>query len=149
MNEQKNILLILIAFLTIIVINACNNGNTTGGGKSSALAIAHDTAVISFREYEHDFGEITEGEKVACVFTFDNTGKGPLVITSVTTSCGCTVPKYETKPVASGSSGMIEVVFDSSDKNGRQTKTVTVRSNASKPIVLLKISGEVLTSTNN
>ena len=149
MKEQRNLLLILTALLTVVVINACSNGNNAGGGKSSGIVIASDTAVISFREYEHDFGEIAEGEKVACVFTFDNTGKGPLVITSVTTSCGCTVPKYETKPVASGNSGIIEVVFDSSDKNGRQTKTVTVRSNASKPVVLLKISGEVITSTNN
>ena len=140
---------ILSVTMTAIFGNACQNRSISNVGKSSALTVSTDTAIISFREYEHDFGKITEGEKVASTFTFENKGKGALVISSVTSSCGCTIPKYDTKPIAPGSNGSIEVEFDSSGKNGRQTKTITVRSNASKPIVLLKISGEVITSTNN
>jgi hypothetical protein len=148
MKYFKNILSILIVVITTIVGNACNNTNTTGGGKYSNQGAPGDTAVISFREYEHEFGKVVEGEKVACIFTFENNGKGPLVISSVTSSCGCTVPKYDTKPIAPGSTGIVEVVFDSSGRIGRQTKTITVMSNASRSIVLLRISGEVITSTN-
>jgi Protein of unknown function (DUF1573) len=140
---------ILSAILTAILVNACQNRNTTHVGKSSDSIVSTDTAVISFKEYEHDFGKIAEGEKVASTFAFENKGKGPLMISSVNTSCGCTVPKYDSKPIAPGSNGIIEVVFDSSGKYGRQTKTITVKSNASKPIVLLRITGEVITSTNN
>ena len=149
MKSTDNILIILVASLAAILGYACNNGNTTVGGNLSNQVISTDTAVISFRDYEHDFGKVTEGEKVACIFTFENKGKGPLVISSVTTSCGCTVPKYDTKPIAPGSTGIVEVVFNSSGYKGRQTKTITVHSNASKPIVLLRISGEILNSTNN
>ena len=149
MKELKYILLILVTALTVIFGNACSNKNTAGRGRPSDQVASTDTAIISFREYNHDFGKVTEGEKVACIFTFGNKGKGPLVISSVTTSCGCTVPKYDTKPIAPGRTGIVEVVFNSSGYNGRQTKTITVKSNASRSIVLLTISGEIISSTNN
>lgn len=108
-----------------------------------------DTASIFFREYEHDFGKIAEGEKVGCVFTFENRGTAPLVVNSAVTSCGCTVPKFDKKPVPPGGTGILEVIFDSSGRGGVQTKTITVKSNATKPLVLLRITGEVVTNSNN
>jgi hypothetical protein len=148
MNHIKKILFTLIGVPVVILLIGCNN-TPAGGVKSAEQFSSTDTAVISFREYEHDFGKIAAGEKVACIFTFENKGKGPLVIKSVTSSCGCTVPKYDTKPIPTGGTGIVEVVFDSSGRNGIQTKTITVSSNASKPVVLLKISGDVISSTNN
>jgi hypothetical protein len=89
------------------------------------------------------------GEKVAYIFTFENRGTGPLVISSASTSCGCTVSKYNTKPIAPGGKGSLEVTFDSSGRNGKQTKTITVRSNATKSVVLIRLTGEVLSGNNN
>ena len=91
---------------------------------------------------------MAEGEKIAYVFTFENKGSADLVITSATTSCGCTVPKYDTKPITPGGAGNLEVVFDTSGRNGMQTKTITVKSNAATPVVLLKITAEVVTTIN-
>lgn len=141
--------IIFILFIALSAFSGFSCNNKAGAKKMSSQIVSADTAVILFREYDHDFGKLSEGEKVASVFTFENKGKGPLVILSVTTSCGCTVPKYDTKPIDPGKTGTLEVVFDSSGKIGKQTKTITVKSNASKPIVLLRISGEVITSTNN
>lgn len=149
MKLLKNILIILLTVNVAIFAFACNNSRQVDGAAGINQVASKDTAIILFTEYEHDFGKIAEGEKVACVFKFENKGKGPLVISSVSSSCGCTVPKYDTKPIAPGGSGIVEVVFDTSGRNGKQTKTITVNSNASKPIVLLRISGEVITSTNN
>ncbi len=101
-------------------------------------------AVIVFREYEHGFGQVTEGEKVGYVFKFENKGTAGLVIKSATTSCGCTVPEYDSKPIPPGSEGNLEVVFDTSGRNGMQTKTITVKSNAKTPVVLLRITAEVV-----
>jgi hypothetical protein len=148
MKESIKPILVLFAALTALSGFSCNS-NTGHEKKPSDLIASADTAVIIFKEYEHDFGKIIEGEKVASIFTFENKGKGPLVILSVATSCGCTVPKYDTKPIDPGSTGTLEVVFDSSGKTGKQSKTITVRSNALQSTVLLKISGEVITSTNN
>ncbi|MGM0666713.1 MAG: DUF1573 domain-containing protein [Bacteroidota bacterium] len=113
--------------------NAGNNGNSEG------------KPIIEFSSMEHDFGKIEEGEKVACVFTFQNKGDSDLLITSASTSCGCTVPDFDNKPVPPGENGRVEVVFDSSFRNGAQSKTITIRSNAVKPVVILKIKAEVVT----
>ena len=43
-------------------------------------------------------------------------------------------------------SGNLEVVFDTSGRSGMQTKTITVKSNAQTPVVLLKITAEVVTT---
>jgi hypothetical protein len=148
MNKIKNILLIQFAVVTAIMGYSCNNNSKTAN-KLTYQIVSTDTAIISFKEYEHDFGKIAEGEKVACIFKFWNQGKGPLIISAVTTSCGCTVPKYDRKPLSPADTGRIEVVFDSEGRNGRQTKTISVMSNASKPIVLIRITGEVINSNNN
>ena len=128
-----------------------NCGNSTGMKSANTLsepAAQNGTVEIIFKEYEHDFGKVTEGEKVAFVFTFENKGTANLVVTSAASSCGCTVPKYDTKPIPPGGKGNLEVIFDTTGRNGMQTKTVTVRSNASVPVVLLKITAEVVTTIN-
>ncbi|HRR94485.1 MAG TPA: DUF1573 domain-containing protein, partial [Bacteroidales bacterium] len=98
-----------IIFLCTLILAGFACGNNSGAQKNASGQISiSDTAVIVFSEYEHDFGKIAAGEKVAAIFTFTNAGKGPLIINSVTTSCGCTASKYSRKPVAPGQSGTIE-----------------------------------------
>jgi hypothetical protein len=144
---MKKIFLLSLLVTAVTVTNCGNVGNNTAGASGTGKD-STGIAEIVFREYEHDFGKVTEGEKVAYVFTFDNKGTGDLIVKYATTSCGCTVPKYDTKPISPGGSGSMEVVFDTSEKNGMQTKTITVKSNASKPVVLLKITAEVVTNNN-
>jgi hypothetical protein len=118
----------------------------TGRGTESINIQASDTgkAVITFPEIEHNFGKVNAGEKVGCIFSFKNSGTKSLIINSAITSCGCTVPKYDRKPIQPGSGGSIEVVFDTSGRNGTQTKTITITSNAVTPVVLLTIKAEVI-----
>lgn len=129
--------------LAMIIFSGCTSGN----GKSAAGSDSGNQATteISFKEYQHDFGKVSEGEKLSYTFTFENKGKSDLIISSASTTCGCTVPKYDKKPIAPGSTGNLEVVFDTSGRNGTQTKTITVKSNASTPVVILKITAEVAT----
>jgi hypothetical protein len=145
MKKDGTISLVLVILLLI----SCNNG--TGKNKGTAAKYSSDqgAAEISFKEYEHDFGKVTEGEKVAYVFSFENKGPGNLVINSAATSCGCTVSKYGNKPIPPGEGGTLEVVFDTSGRNGMQTKTVSVKSNSKTPVVILKITAEVITNNNN
>lgn len=119
-------------------------GNAGKGIASGSAAGDTGTVKLVFREYEHNFGKVSEGEKVGYVFKFENQGSASLVIASATTSCGCTVPEYDSRPIPPGGSGKLEVVFDTSGKNGMQTKTITVRSNAKTPVVLLKITADVV-----
>ena len=143
MNKHIRIFLIIL----VTFLSACSGRN----GSRSENRVASDTgkAVLTFREYEHPFGKVKEGEKVGCIFTFENTGTSSLVILAATTTCGCTVPEYDRKPVSPGETGKMEVIFDTSGRNGIQSKIITVRSNASNPLVLLKITAEVINSNIN
>lgn len=132
---------ILILTVLMLVFTQCRNEKGVVGKAEPVTDTGK--AVIVFKEYEHHFGKVAEGEKVSYQFTYENSGTADLVLNSVTTTCGCTVPKFETKPVPPGGSGSLEVVFNTSGRNGMQTKTITVKSNAKMPVVLLKITAEV------
>jgi hypothetical protein len=143
---MNRVLLSAVMFVSIML-----SGCGSGSGKTSvdkANTRPGDGELV-FKEYEHSFGKVSEGEKLSYVFTFENKGTSDVVISSATTTCGCTVPKYDKKPISPGSAGQLEVVFDTSGRSGMQTKTVTVRSNAKTPVLLLKITAEVTESDNN
>ena len=79
------------------------------------------------------------------VFSFKNTGKEPLILTSVRASCGCTTPNWTREPVAPGDEGQIKVHYDTNRMNNF-TKTITVQSNAGNGAVTLMIKGKVVTA---
>lgn len=99
--------------------------------------------VMKFEKETHDFGKIMQGEKVQYSFKFKNEGKTDLIISSAAGSCGCTVPNYPKEPVAPGAEAKIDVTFDSAGKMGRQSKTVTLVTNAVPNTKVLTITGEV------
>ena len=107
------------------------------------------TAKIEFETTVIDYGTIEKGADGVRVFKFKNTGNAPLVVTSVKSSCGCTVPKKPEAPVLPGETGEIEVKYDTKRVNPIR-KTITVTSNAETPTVALKIKGNVIdpSSTN-
>lgn len=106
-------------------------------------AQAQETAKIEFKSEVIDYGEIPKGSDGVRVFEFTNTGTVPLVITDVTSSCGCTIPEKPSGPIAPGESGEIKVKYDTS-RVGPIRKTVTVYSNADVPAKSIKIKGKVL-----
>jgi len=90
-----------------------------------------------------DFGTITEGDVVDHVFSFVNEGDAPLIISSATASCGCTVPVWPKAPIAPGEQAEIKVQFNSRSKPGIQNKTVTVTANTYPKVTRLKIKANV------
>lgn len=101
------------------------------------------TTSITFETKRFDFGTVTSGDKVKTTFKFKNTGKEPLLISDVKTSCGCTASDYPREPVAPGESAEIEAIFDTSGKSGAQTKNVTVMTNTDPSSNVLIIEGNV------
>jgi hypothetical protein len=118
-------------------------------GQSSEARDSEETthaqgAFLSWDKSNYDFGEISQGDRVEHTFHFSNTGNEPLMITNVTTQCGCTAPKgWPRDPIPPGRSGEITLVFDSTGKFGRVNKVATVMSNAAN-----KDGGQVLLSGN-
>lgn len=98
---------------------------------------------ISFNKIVHDYGTILQEGDGNCEFEFKNIGKEPLVLTSVTSSCGCTIPEWPRKPILPGKSDVIKVKYDTK-RMGKFAKQVTVVSNAKTSTIVLKIQGEVV-----
>lgn len=97
---------------------------------------------IVFDNVVHDFGKIPYASDGSTKFTFKNTGKSPLVLTNVQSSCGCTVPEWPKEPVEVGGSKFINVTYNTR-RTGVFTKTITVYSNAKNGTVYLTIKGEI------
>lgn len=108
-------------------------------GLTSALAQAE----IKFDKVTQDLGTFSEESPVKkAVFTFTNVGNQPLVLNQVVASCGCTVPRYDKKPIAPGQKGTIFVTYNGTGKfPGHFKKSITVRSNAKTELTRLYVEG--------
>src|ERR1041385_5888059 len=98
---------------------------------------------FKFEEEEYNFGTIKQGDVVTHIFKFTNTGKEPLIITSASGSCGCTVPEWPKEPIKKSDAGVVKVTFNSAGKMGMQDKTVTIQSNAKSNPKVIHIKGNV------
>lgn len=103
---------------------------------------------FEFSETSHDFGDIKQGDVVEHIFKYKNVGEGPLVITNIKASCGCTTPKWTREPVAPGESGEIQVKFNSRGKMGLQNKTVTISANVEGGTDRISIRTNILKADN-
>jgi len=117
---------------------------TETSNANPAVVDSDGTPVFTFDRESHDFGQIQQGDQPQTVFTFTNTGDAPLIITSAKGSCGCTVPKWPNEPIAPGATGQIEVSFNSTGRQGRQSKSVTLVANTTPNTKILQITSEVL-----
>lgn len=109
---------------------------------SLGVTAQEKTAKIEFKAETLDYGVIEKGSDGVRVFEFTNTGDAPLIISKVSSSCGCTIPKKPEKPILPGETGEIQVKYDTK-RVGPIRKAITVISNASTPTKVLKIKGEV------
>ncbi len=100
-------------------------------------------AKIEFKSETIDYGTIEKGSNGVRIFEFTNTGDEPLIVSKVSSSCGCTIPKKPKDPILPGKTGVIEVKYDTNRVNPIR-KTITVLSNAETPTVALKIKGLVI-----
>jgi hypothetical protein len=118
---------------------------TAATGENSDDKTSKKGPVIEMDELEFKFGTIIAGRHVKHTFSFTNVGDSPLVISSITAPCGCTVAKNWPKhPIQPGEKGEILVEFDSSDRVGSQIKTVDVVTNTRPAHLTLKLIGDVI-----
>lgn len=86
--------------------------------------------VMTFKESDIDAGRILQGDEVTHTYTFTNTGKKPLVISDISSSCGCTVPRnYPKGKIMPGEGGDIEVTYNSDAKWGDQVSVIAITAN--------------------
>ena len=115
-------------------------------GTLLCLAFAVSSALAQpkaeFDKKMHEFGTILWKNPVTATFKITNTGDKPLVISNVTTSCGCTAVDWTKTPIAPGASGTVSSTFDAKAL-GRFQKSVGVYCNADTRPIYLSFRGEV------
>ena len=109
-----------------------------------SVQVFKDSTTVQIIDSVYNFGKVTDGEKVEYNYRFKNTGKNPLIITTATASCGCTVPEKPEAPVKPGETGFIKVVFNSQGRVGDVHKEITVVSNAYPVFPVLELRGQVM-----
>jgi hypothetical protein len=158
---MKQISFCVLAFLFLVSCNSNsskkdNSGSTTENSveisneqinnpatASNPTATPSEFAIMSFKNTDHNFGDILENQKVETTYEFTNTGKVDLLINDCRASCGCTVPNWPKTPIKPGASGVIKVVFDSAGKSGENNKIVTVLANIKEGSIELKFKATV------
>lgn len=99
---------------------------------------------IEFDKTVHNFGEVDpNGGEVQTVFNFTNVGQSELQILDAEGSCGCTVPKFPTKPIAPGEKDSILVSFDPHGFTGLQQKVVTLYTNTANGEERVRITAQI------
>jgi hypothetical protein len=146
---------IFIIFIFGISVTACNQAdkkesevitpkNEQPGSLDKALEDSVNFTAIHWLDSTYqDLGKVEEGQVVDVAFRFKNTGDKPLIISNVSTSCGCTtIPEKPKGPFAPGEEGVIKAKFDSKNMAGERVREVFVSANTKKStshILLLRV----------
>ena len=132
---MKKVLFILIAILI--------SGTSIFAQTASQTSENPDAPIIFLEETLFDYGTIEQNGDGMHFFIYKNTGKEPLIFSKVRSSCGCTIPEWSREPLLSQQQDTIKVKYDTR-RLGRFNKTVSIFSNAKKPMVVVRIQGEVV-----
>lgn len=148
MKKTISILALLISFITLSHAQEVKKPVDASTSKETAkiAAVNPNAPDISFTKTVHDYGTLFQGGDGNSEFEFTNTGKEPLILSSVKSSCGCTVPSWPREPIMPGKKEVIKVKYDT-NRIGPINKTITVMSNAKTSPVVLKISGSIVKKT--
>jgi hypothetical protein len=112
-------LLLLFSLLTLSVAS-CNFGQSKEKLKKTS---------VRFKDSVRHYFALPQGKQQYAHFKFYNTGKNPLAILEVQTSCGCAVPEFPDRLIEPEGEGVISIQFDSYKYLGYSKIYVTVRAN--------------------
>lgn len=133
---------LVFVFFTAFLVSGCNFVN-----RNKKETVASETQIglgrLVFERDTHEFGDVLQGEEVACRFVFVNEGDEPVLIQEVKAGCGCTNIKYPMKPIQPGYRGSVEVTFNTRGRQGFQRQSVLVVSNTADSPVRLSITANV------
>ena len=142
---MKKLVILAIAALFTFSINAqelAKEGVTAKANSNVKQEADPNGAIIKFETQTVDYGVIEKGSDGTREFKFTNIGKSPLKITSVKSTCGCTIPTYPKNDIMPGDSSVINVKYNT-NRAGRFSKSVSIFTNTVPNRSVLRIKGEV------
>ncbi|TNF49518.1 MAG: DUF1573 domain-containing protein [Bacteroidetes bacterium] len=129
-------------FIALIVLLAAPSFAQETVAKETKKEVKKPAKGLTFTKLEIVRNDIPYGSDESFIFDFKNDSKIPAIIQGVQTSCGCTAAEKPSEPIKPGKKSKIVVKYDTK-RVGNFTKTITVTSNVSEPIILT-IKGTVL-----
>jgi uncharacterized protein DUF1573 len=87
---------------------------------------ARARAELKFEQTQLDLHPSATDANAVAHFKYENVGSKPVHISSVQTSCGCTVATLKSNDVAPGEKGEITATLSIGNRTGQQTKMLTV-----------------------
>lgn len=102
---------------------------------------------MRFEQERIEAGTIAErAEPPAYRFVWRNEGATPLVVTRVTTSCGCLTVDFDRRPVAAGETGSLTATYHPRRRPGRFDRRIFVYTQLSEqlPTAILSLAGDVI-----
>ncbi len=134
MSSQSRVFVLILLLCTSLLLSCLENGEALEGPPS-----------IKFDKFVHDYGKLTQGDKVHYTFKFQNVGGDALVIAKIRKSCGCTTARATVKTLKPGQSAGIEIEFNTKGIRGNVRKRVYVHSNdPEQSVVTLELKGVVV-----
>jgi hypothetical protein len=96
-----------------------------------------------------DFGDVVNGDIVSQDLVVRNEGNEPLVVETVSTSCGCTTATLEPMTISAGGTATLRVEFDSGahgpDLSGQVIRQIFLSSNdPQRPEAIVEFSANIL-----
>ena len=114
----------------------------------AVVLVAQAQPTITFDKNVQELGYVLWRNPMTITYNFTNTGDKPLVISKVTSSCGCTEVDWTKSPIPAGGKGTVTAVFDA-EAIGHFYKEVGIYCNASYRPIYLEFNGEVTADARN
>ncbi|GBD89877.1 hypothetical protein BMS3Abin04_00590 [bacterium BMS3Abin04] len=108
-----------------------------------------DTPHIELSTNRYNFGNAKEGDVLKLIVKVKNTGKKPLIINDINSSCGCTAALMSSKKLNPNQVGDLSISFDTAKREGKISRTVTIFSNdPENPVETITLFVNILKGDN-
>ena len=145
MSQIKNLVLLICLLLASPLVLQAQTPNAsarpTHDAKGNPLP---GGGIMTFEEEVHDFGELEQGGDAFWIFKFTNTGTEEIIIEACKPNAGSNAAKCRNPRVMPGESGEILTWYDSHHIGPFGYKSVAIISNASEPVKIISVKGEIL-----
>ena len=133
---------ILTLLCLLLLLAAC------GGGAEATAPQATTPPALSLATTTLPLGDVPNGQIVERDVVVTNTGGAPLVVESLTTSCGCTTATLDAMTIAPNATATLHIAFDSGahgpDLRGELLRQVVLVTNdPARPETVVELTANI------
>ncbi len=99
---------------------------------------------LEYDSANYDFGKVEMGTVIRHTFIYRNTGDEDLIIYFAKGGCTCVKVEYEKDTIAPGGIGEVTMVFDTSNRIGKEANTIYLQANTPQKIHRARFKGEIV-----